>query len=465
MLVPMSEKTSDSVDPRERLIRAGLAVQDELPLSKIFAGVTTAKVAEVAGVTTGSFFHHFRNQSEFADALAMSAIPTAEDMAEQVDELVDSLAHFELFEAVRQNLLEAWRIYTTDPGVTASVRFLFQLWAHPAAELAGGDDDHHTVADILRENYRIRHVQALDGWDILLGRTGRAYIPPFSADKVAIALTAMFEGLLARAQFDPGAVDGTLFADMAATLISTLTRPSTTKTRLAALEDRPLVDDAPMLDDSHLSPQARSGARRRRESRHAVINAAIGRFDDGWESVSASELAEASGVSNQTVLNVFESVREIAACTFARHIPELRQLAQDTTDDDPLVSLHLVLTRLSQLVVADPEPARALLGERVAAKYQRGRELSDLDIRSEVPLVQALMPALERMDLGGFDPLDLVTNLPDTVLSLALDHALRREDHAALAMRLLPPSATGVTPWAPSPSSPGRPSDPSTLDD
>ncbi len=456
------------MDPRERLIRAGLAVQDELPLSKIFAGLTTAKVAEAAGVTTGSFFHHFRNHSEFAEALVMSAVPTAEDLAEQVDELVDSLAHYELFEAVRQNLLETWRIYTTDPGVTASLRFIYQLWAHPAAELSGQDEAYLTIGDVLRENYRIRHVQALDGWDLLLRRTGRAYIPPFSADKVAIALTAMFEGLLARAQFDPGAVDGVLFADVAATLISTLTSPSTTRIRLAALEDRPLVDESPMLDDSHLSPQARSGARRRRESRHTVINAAIGRFDDGWESVSATELAEASGVSNQTVLNVFHSVREIAACTFARHIPELRQLAHDTAADDPLTALHRVLTKLSQVVAADPEAARALLGERIAAKYQRGRELSDLDVRSEVPLVQVLMPALERMDLGETDPLDLVAKLCDTVLSLALDHASRMEDHASLAMRLLPPSATGVIPWAPTPELPARsvrPSDPSADDD
>ncbi|MEI2699889.1 MAG: TetR/AcrR family transcriptional regulator [Microthrixaceae bacterium] len=460
----MDGTKSEPMDPRERLVRAGLAVQDELPMSKVFAGVTTAKVAEAAGVTTGSFFHHFRNHSEFSEALVMSAIPTAEDLAGQVDELVDSLEHFELFEVIRLSMIETWQIYRDDPGVSASLRFLYLLWAHPDAELSGDDDTYRTTADVLRENYRIRHVQAVDGWRHLLARTGRAYIPPFDSDRIAVALTAMFEGLLAREQFDPGAVDEALFADVAATLVASLTSPSSTRIRLAAIEDRPLVDEAPMLDDSHLSPQARSGARRRRESRNAVVNAAIGRFDHGWEAVSATELAEASGVSNQTVLNVFQSVREIAACTFARHIPELRQLAQDTAADDPLLSLHRVLTRLSQQVVADPEPARALLGERIAAKHRRGRGLSDLDIRVEVPIVQVLMPALERLDLGGSDPLQLVANLSDTVLSLALDHALRREDHAALAMRLLPPSATGVTPWTPAPElqrSSRRTSDPS----
>lgn len=446
----MGELSDKPDDPRLRLIRAGLAVQDQMSLAKVFAGVTTAKVADEAGVTTGSFFHHFRNQGEFTDALAMSAIPIAEDLADQVDDLVDSLAHFELYEVIRLNLIETWQIFSTDPEIAASMRFLFELWAHHGANLSGELDGYHTVADVLRVNYRIRHEQAVSGWVHLLGRTGRAYIPPFSPDRVAIALTAMFEGLLAREQFDPGTIDESLFADVAASLVVSLTAPRSTRIRLADLDDRPLVDDAPMLDDSHLSPQARSGARRRRDSRNRVVMASIGRFDSGWESISATELAAAAGVSHQTVLNVFRSAREIAACTFARHVPELRQVAQDTSDIDPLMSLHAVLARLAQLVIDDPEPARALLGERVAAKRLRGRGLSNTDVRSEVPLAQALLPPLERMDLGGEDPLQLVANLADSVISFALDRAGRLEDHAALAMRLLPPSATGVRSWSPS---------------
>ncbi len=457
----MSDEQPGTDDPRERLLRAGLAVQDELPLSKVFAGVTTSKVAEAAGVTTGSFFHHFRNQAEFADAMVLAAIPTAEDLADQVDELVDSLAHFELFEAIRLSLVETWQIYTSDPQLCSTLRFQYLLWAHQGAELSHEYDRYNTVADVLRENYRIRHEQAVKGWHHLLKRTGRAYVPPFNEDRIAVALTGMFEGLLAREQFDPGAVDESLFADVASTLVATLSTPRSTRIRLAALEDRPLVDDAPMLDDSHLSPQARSGARRRRESRNTIVNAAIGRFDHGWESVSASELAEAAGVSHQTVLNVFSSVREIAACTFAHHVPELRRLTQEPLTDDPLLLLHRVLTRFAQQVIADPEPARALLGERVAAKHQRGRGLSEIDVRVEVPLAQVLIPVLEMMDLGDADPLQVVANLSDTVLSLALDDACRLEDHAALAMRLLPPTATGVDPWVPSKGRKGRADRPS----
>ena len=63
-------------DPRARLVRAGLEVIDELPLPKVLAGATTAAVAERAGVTTGSFFHHFRSAAEFADAMIAGSKPS-----------------------------------------------------------------------------------------------------------------------------------------------------------------------------------------------------------------------------------------------------------------------------------------------------------------------------------------------------------------------------------------------------
>ena len=55
-------------DGRERLVQAGWRVLDGLSLPRVFAGATTAAIAAEAGVTTGSFFHHFPNATAFADA-------------------------------------------------------------------------------------------------------------------------------------------------------------------------------------------------------------------------------------------------------------------------------------------------------------------------------------------------------------------------------------------------------------
>lgn len=423
----------EPTDTRERLVRAGARVVDELPLPKVFAGATTATVAGAAGVTTGSFFHHFPNAAEFVDAVVLSAIPAPEELLEPVDELVDSLDHIDLLEVMRLHLKDTWEVHCGEESLRRTLRLQYLLWAHHSKALSREHDGMSTVADVLRTSYRLRHDQAVAGWKQLLVLTGRTFIEPFDMDRIAVALTALFEGLLARQQVDPDAVDDTLFADISLALATSLTVPRGSRLRLADLGE-------PLVDQSRLSPQARSGARRRRETRRRITDAATGLFDDGWESVPASEVAEAAEVSNQTVLNLFRGVQEIAAATFVRHVADLQVVAEETAGDPAPTALHRVLTRLADHARADAEPARALLAERIAAKLHHGGELTETDIRIEVPIVQALLPSIERMDLDGAEPIHVAAMLTDTVLSLALDRVHPVDDVAATAMRLLPPA-------------------------
>lgn len=432
--------TSD--DPRARLLQAGVELTDRLPLTKVFAGTTSAAVADAAGVTTGSFFHHFRTQAEFVDAMVLAALPTPEDLGEQVDELVDSLDHIDLLEVLRASLKDTWEVHSGEPDIQRSQRFQSLLIAHHDASLSRPEGDMTTVGDVLRTSYRIRHDQAVRGWARLLEMTGRTFVAPFDIDRIAIALTALFEGLLLRHQFDPEAADDELFSDISAALATALTIPKGSRVRLADLVQ-------PAADRPHLSPQARSGARRRRATRARITDAATGMFGDGWESVTALEVADAAGVSHQTVLNLFGGTREVAASTFVRHIADLSSASEARVGEPPMVTLHRVLGRLADLAAADPEPARALLEERLAAKLHHGGDLPEMDIRLEVPVAQCLLGSVERLDLGGTEPIQVVALLCDTVLSLALDRVVRRDDPAALAMQLLPASATGVEPWAP----------------
>lgn len=429
-------------DPRDRLVHAGLDAVDRLPLPKVFAGATTAKVAEAAGVTTGSFFHHFASHAEFVDAMVESLLPVPSSNDEVVDEIAESLGHYDLLEVLRLSLKDTWETYTTHPDFRRGLRFEHQVWSHHEQPLAEPRDDLHTAGDVLRRMYRERVAMAASGWDRLLAATGRTYVEPFDAERIAVALSGLFDGLLVRHQVDPDAVDDEMFSDVAATLATALTVPRGSRVRLADLAE-------PFVDQSALSPQARSGARRRRETRARIIAAATGLFDDGWETLTASDVAEAAGVSNQTVLNLFTGVREVAGCTFVRHLPALRAVAVEHATEDPLVALYRVLDRLIELASADAEPARALLSERIAVKLHHGGDLRELDIRLEVPVVQAMLPAVERMDLGGAEPIQVVAMLCDTALTLAIDRVGRHGDLAALVMRLLPPSAAGVEPWTP----------------
>lgn len=433
---------TDDLDPRERLIHAGPVLIDELPLSKAFAGLTTARIAAAAGVTTGSFFHHFANHAGYVDALVRSTIPEPVDMSQQVDEMVGALAYMDLLEMLKASLQESWDIGVSEPGLRRQLRFQMALWANHTKALAEPFDGMERVGDVLRASYRVRQVQAAAGWHRLCDATDRSIAEPFDAERLASVMIALYEGLMIRQQIDPEAVEATMFYEIAATIATALTFPRGSRVRLADLAE-------PLTDDSGLSPQARVGARRRRETRRRIVESVTGSFDEGWEDVSASDLAETADVAHQTVLNLFDTVREVAASTFVRHLPVLRDVADETTDDDPVTALYLVLSRLAELATDDPEPARALLEERIRAKLHRGGELAEMDIRLEVPVVQMLLRSLERMDLDGEEPIQYAAMLCDTTLLLALDRVGPHRDVAAMAIRLLPPAATGARVWTP----------------
>jgi AcrR family transcriptional regulator len=204
-----------------------------------------------------------------------------------------------------------------------------------------------------------------------------------------------------------------------------------------------LSELATIGDQSALSPQARTGARRRRHTRDRVTRAATGLFGGGWEAVPISDVADAAGVSNQTVINLFRNVRSVAAHTFVRHVASLT--AEGGGDDaEPVPALRRVLTRLAALVGTDPEPARALLEERLIASMRHGAPDED-DIRATVPIMAAVLPHLMRLELDDQAPLELGATLINTTLTIALGGSHPPERIAEMALGLLPAQEAGLT--------------------
>jgi len=436
-------------EPRARLLRAGVAVLDDLPLTKALAGVTTAAVAERAGVTTGSFFHHFRNAAEFADALALSMVDPPADVTEVIDEVNEALQHVDLFDMVHSSLADSWQLFMANDEIRRQFRAQMHLWAHHGCELSRPHGSVRTVGAALRENYRMRQQEATTIWRELLERTDRAIAPPFDLDRVGAALVSLFQGLVIRQEVDPDSVDDTLFADVVGALAATLTVPRGSRIRLSDLTQ-------PLRDDSGLSPQARSGVRRRRETRARITAAVQDRFGDGWESVSASEIADAAGVSPTTVLNLFGTVRAVAASCFASHTADIRaEATRPDGPDDPVERLRRTLVRLAECVSADPGPARALLEERVGTQLRHGDDFTEFDIRVEVPLAESMLYSLERMDLRGAEPIAFARTLINFVLAEGLTAPRQESATAEMALRLLPPGA--LEPGARRPGLGGRP--------
>ena len=141
---------SGSSSTRDDLVRAGVELLDQLPLERILAGVTTAAVAEQAGVTTGSFFHHFRNSSEYTAAVVRSFDRERRFERDAVSDLTDAIQHRRLSEAISAVLVTTWRILADDPQRQADRRGQMHLFAHHRVALPPNRHRPDTVTDTPR---------------------------------------------------------------------------------------------------------------------------------------------------------------------------------------------------------------------------------------------------------------------------------------------------------------------------
>lgn len=424
-------------DTRRDLIRAGLALNDELPLERIFAGVTTAAVAARAGVTTGSFFHHFRSASDFAAALVEAQL--VEDAAddESSDRFVTAIRSGDMARSLADVLAASWSTISGNPERGARRRAQMHLFAHHRTPLPPGsvsDPSWTVVGDVLRAGHR-RQVEEISSlWRRLLDITEMRIDEPFDTVRLAVSVSAVMLGLEIIDAVDPGAVDDHLFGDTVATLAGAVSRLDLRVPRVVVADELGQVADA--------SPQARSGSRRREATRTRIVEATSGMFDHGWDHLSATEVAEAAGVSPQTVINLFGQVRMVCAATFVRHLPAYAAAIDAAMPERPADALRDGLRQLARAAATDPHPARALLVERLGIRTSRAFDLADDDIRVIVPIGIRLAFVLAR--LGGHDIThpglgDLAAMLIDTVLTHAIPRPGESEESVELALRLLPP--------------------------
>jgi AcrR family transcriptional regulator len=428
--------TTTPVSTRDLLIRAGLELADELALDKLYAGVTTAAVAERAGVTTGSFFHHFRNATAFADALVRSYLHERPLNEQVVAELMDAIERTDLADAITRTLQHTWRLMSGDPERAAELRGQMHLFAHHRAELASPDDELRTVGDVVRSIFRLQVEGATAGWARLLDAEDLRVREPFDARRLAIAVHGLLIGLLIAHAVDPDSVDDHLFADATATLAGAVTRTELRAPRIALTTE--------LVPEIDVPPRARSGARRRQESRQRIVQAATGMFADGWDSVSATEVAEAAGVSPQTVLNLFGNVRKVCAATFGAHLPAVEAAIASVGPGRPLDALREALLAIARGAADDPHPARALLVERLNTQAEREFDIYDDDIRVLAPVgirVSRVVAELLGTELIAEGTPDLSSTLVDFVLAHAIPRPRRAEETVELALRLLPEQA------------------------
>lgn len=433
---------ASGADTREALIRSGLELNDELPLERIFAGITTAAVAARAGVTTGSFFHHFRNASEYAAALVRAQLRDQGNDPGTTEALASAIRSGRLEEALSGVIAAGWRMTESDPGRQAERRAQMHLFAHHRAVLptppgTGEGSDAGTVptvGDVLRDTYRGQVDVIESTWRHILDLTEMRLEEPFDTHRLAVSVFGLMLGLEIVHQIDPESVDDHLFADATATLAGAASRIDLRAPRVLLATELGQEPDA--------SPQARSGARRREETRNRIVEAAAGMFDDGWDRLSATDIGEAADVSTQTVINLFEVPRRVCAATFVRHLPAFQAAIDAAMPDRPLDALRDALHHLALSAATDPHPARAYLVERLGIRLSREFDLADDDVRLMAPFglrLAFVVTAATGRDIGDPAVAELASTLVDTVLAHAIPRPGRSAETVELALRLLPP--------------------------
>jgi AcrR family transcriptional regulator len=429
-------------DSRRDLIEAGLALVIDQRWQDLQAAVSTRAITERAGVTTGSFFHHFRNRAHFAEVLADEFVALWEANARRVLAEVEGLAEVGGADGVRATATSEWTALDGDQAM-AGLQHL--LWV--ARDQPLGDDSDVRAGTVLGDAYRSLTETLEPAYDHVLDALRREPLPPFTTADLAVVLTALADGLQMRGAVDCDGIRDGLYVDIVTAIVISITRPLTERTELSALEiELGARGDGPA--DLDLDDDPAAG-----ETWRQIADAAAPLFAGrAVDEVRVADVAEAAGVSTSTVYHHFGTIAAVAAAGWARHLPELEAISARplTATEGPVARIEQVLTRfvelgrenramlegfvLESLAAAGPAGSRSRRWpterpypfQRLVVPHQRelrARGLLRRRIDAEVLAATMVNIAASRALLGADEPVERIV---DDSVELLLQGALAR---------------------------------------
>lgn len=385
-----------AVDRRAELVDAGISLLAQQRFQELLAAVETRTIADEAGVTTGSFFHHFRNRSHFAVAVADAFVDRWAVRVGHLRSEVDRvLMNPEDGGSSRRPAAAAEWDRLVQAGETPILQHL--LWAVRDQPIC--DDTGRTAGAVLREGYDhiTEAVEAL--YQTGLRSIGREMLPPFTSRDLTIIMTAFAEGLQMRHGVDPGAVRDDLYADAVGAILLGVTRP-----RVERADSEP-APELSTLETRYLDRRgAIAPAQSPTEPWRQIADAAAHLFvDRSPGDVRVSEVAAAAGVSTTTVYHHFGTVTAVAAAGWARHVPELAEIAAApiTGEEGPIRRIEQVLLRYVQLARQNRGATEALAAQVIVEANPSSDRLWPRSIREVVPVPGVLLPLIRELRTVG----------------------------------------------------------------
>jgi AcrR family transcriptional regulator len=201
---------------RETMLEAGLAILHDEPTDRLFERLQAQAICLRAGVTTGSFYHHFDGQDGFVAALLEYTL--AKD---QNPPFAQAVKTFEEQLTARASFLDA---------LTASCTRLME-WQETnptfALQLSVAAKSHRdpALAKRLDRMYRQVEEEMAAYFDAILILLGREMRPPFEITDLTGTIMAVFEGLSLRRAVSPSTMPPGRLATVMIPTVLVMTRP------------------------------------------------------------------------------------------------------------------------------------------------------------------------------------------------------------------------------------------------
>ena len=224
---PGGRKAGVSAETRAALLEAGAALLREEPVGSVLNQLTARSVATRAGRTTGAFFHHWRSQEAYQrELLAYVLDPARISVVAEAEEGI--LGGLRSGRDPVQVLDDTARANFQSMRADPYIPLWHALWAKHGSD-AG-------VHELLRT-----HIRSVTGsvkvlLDAVVTASGRRFRPPFTLDSLAVAVTAVAQGLELRVAIEPERVpmagqpgndaDWDLYATTVRTLFEAFTEPT-----------------------------------------------------------------------------------------------------------------------------------------------------------------------------------------------------------------------------------------------